>query len=104
MHTSEQEPRLPVSDNCVLKKSGKCLRKNSVITCSRNLCGYQKDKVFSSSPRTLPELKKRIKESCSQVTTGMINRVVKNFVLGLQVVRELQGAHIEHVMHNATHM
>ena len=80
------------------EKSGQGLRRNSVITCSRTL----KDKVFSSAPRTLPEL--RIKESCAQVTRGMLTSVVQNFVLRLQAVRESQGTHIKHVIHNATHM
>jgi hypothetical protein len=72
--------------------------------CDYFLWGYLKDKVFSSAPRTLPELKERIKESCARVTRGMLTRIVENFVLCLQVVREFQGAHIKHVIHNATHM
>jgi len=60
--------------------------------------------VFSSAPRALPELKESIKESCAQVTRGMLIRVVQNFALRLQAVRESQGAHIEHVIHNAAHM
>jgi len=72
--------------------------------CDYFLWGYLKDKVFSSAPRTLPELKERIKESCAQVTRGMLTRVVQNFVLRLQAVWESQGAHIEHVIHNATHL
>ena len=72
--------------------------------CDYFLWGYLKDKVFSSAPRTLPQLKEKIKESCAQVTGGMLTRVVQNFVLLLQAVRESQGAHIEHVIHNATHM
>jgi hypothetical protein len=73
-------------------------------SCDCFLWGYLKDKVFSSAPRTLPELKEKIKSSCAQVTTGMLTRVVQNFVLCLQAVRESQGAHIEHVIHNATHL
>jgi len=42
--------------------------------------------VFSSAPRTLPELKERIKESCAQVIRGMLTHVVQNFVLCLQAV------------------
>ena len=57
-----------------------------------------KDKVFSSAPGTLPELKERIKESCAQVTRGMLTRVVQNFVLRLRMVRESQGAYIEQVI------
>jgi hypothetical protein len=68
------------------------------------LWDYLKDKVFGSAPRSLPELKKRIKESCAQVTRGRLTRVVQNFVLRLQAVREFQGAHIKHAIHNATHM
>jgi len=52
----------------------------------------------------LPELKERMKGSCAQVTRGMLTRGVQNFVLRLQAVWESQGAHIEHVTHNATHM
>jgi len=70
--------------------------------CDYFLWGYLKDKVFSSAPRNLPELKERIKESCAQVTRGMLTFVVQNFLLGLQAVRESQGAPIEHVSHNAT--
>ena len=66
--------------------------------------GLSEEKVFSSAPRILPELKERIKESCAQVTRGMLTRVVQNFVLRLEAVREFQGAHIEHVIHNAYHM
>jgi hypothetical protein len=36
--------------------------------CDYFLWGYLKDKVFSSAPGTLPELKESIKESCAQVT------------------------------------
>jgi hypothetical protein len=73
-------------------------------SCDYFLWGYLKDKVFRSAPRTLLDLKERIKESCAQVTRGMLSRVVQNFVLRLQAVRESQGAHIEHLIHNATHM
>ena len=62
--------------------------------CAYFFWGYLKDKVFSSAPRILPELKERIKESCAQVTRGMLTRVVQNIVLRLQAVRECQGAHI----------
>ena len=90
------------------EKSGQGSRTNSVITCSRTLtlflCGYLKDKVFNSAPRTLPELKEKVKENCAQVTRGKLTRVVQKFLLCLQEVREFQGAHIEHVIHNATHM
>ena len=86
------------------EKSGQVLRRNSVITCSRNLWDYLKDKVFSSASRTLSELKERIKESCAQVTRGIISGVAQNFVLRLQWVRESQGTHIEHVIHKAIHM
>jgi len=72
--------------------------------CDYFLWGYLKDKVFGSAPRSLPELKKRIKESCTRVTRGMLARVVENFLLRLQAVREFQGAYIKHVIHNATHM
>ena len=59
--------------------------------CDYFLWGYLKDKVFSSAPRTLPELKERIKESCAQVTRGMLICTVQNFLLGLQAVRESKG-------------
>ena len=72
--------------------------------CDYFLWGYLKDKVFSIAPRTLPELEERIKESCVLVTRGMPTCVVQYFVLRLQGLRESQGAHIEHVIHNTTHM
>jgi hypothetical protein len=118
-HASVQDPCLPVSDNCVLRKADKVsdgIRWSLAAEPSHsgthlvlNLCdyllwGYLKDKVFSSAPWTLPELKERIKESCVQVTRGMLTHVVQNFALRLQAVRESQGAHIAHVIHNATHM
>jgi hypothetical protein len=62
--------------------------------CDYFLWGYLKDKVFISAPRILPELKERIKKICAQVTRGMLTRVVQNFVLCLQAVRESQGVHI----------
>jgi hypothetical protein len=71
--------------------------------CDYFLWGYLKDKVFSSALRTPPELNKRIKESCAHVRSGMLTSAVQNFVLRRQAVRESQGAHIEHVIHNATH-
>ena len=58
--------------------------------CDSFIWGGLKDKVFSV-PRTLPELKERFKESCAQVTRRMVTRVVQNFVLCLQVVRESPG-------------
>jgi hypothetical protein len=72
--------------------------------CDYFLGGYLEDKVFSSAPWTLPELKESVKVSCAQVTRGMLTRVAQNFVLRLQAVWEYQGAHIEHVIHNAAHM
>jgi hypothetical protein len=118
-HASVQDPCLPVSDNCVLRKLEKVcggVRWSVAAEPSHPgthlvlnpsdyfLGGYLKDKVFSSAPRTLPELKEKNKASCAQVTRGMLTRIVQNFVLRLQAVRECQGAHIEHVIHNATHM
>jgi len=78
-------------------------RSPDLNTCDYFLWGYLKD-LFSSAPRTLPELKEMIKESCAQVTRGMLTRVVQNFLLRLQAVRESQGSHIEHVIHSATNM
>jgi hypothetical protein len=72
--------------------------------CGYFLWGYLKNEVSSSAPRTLPELKERIKEICVQVTRGMLTHVVQNFLLRLQAVQQFQGAHMEHVIHNATHM
>ena len=72
--------------------------------CDYFLQCYLKEKVFSSAPQTLPELKEMSKESCAQVTRGMYTHVVQNFVLCLQVVWESQEAHINHVIHNANHM
>jgi hypothetical protein len=54
--------------------------------------GLSEAQVFSSAPRTLPELKERIKESCAEVTRGMLTRVAQNCVLCLQAVRESQRA------------
>jgi len=59
---------------------------------------------LGSAPRTLPELKEGTKENWAQVTRGMLTRVGQKFVLRLQEVLESQGTHIEHVIHNATHM
>jgi hypothetical protein len=116
-HASIQDPCLPVSDNCVPRKVDKVCEgirwslaaepSHSGTHLVLNPCdylGYLKDKVFSSAPRSLPELKERIKKSCAQVRRGMLTHVVHNFVLRLQAVRESQEAHIEHVIHNATHM
>jgi hypothetical protein len=72
--------------------------------CDYFLWGYLKDKMFSSAPWTLSEPKERINEICMQVTRGMLNHIAQNFVLRLQAVREPQKAHIEHVIHNVTHM
>jgi len=118
-HASVQDPCLAVPDNCVPRKVDKVcggIRWSLaaepshsgldlvLYPCDYFLWGYLKDKVFSSARRTLPELKERIKESCAQVTRGMLTRVLQNFVLRLQAVWESQGAHIEHVIHKATHM
>jgi hypothetical protein len=118
-HASVQDPCLPVSANCVPRKVDKVcggirwwlaaepsLSGTHLILnpCDYFLWGYLKDIVFSSDPRTLPELKERIKESCAQITRGMLTCIVQNFVLRLQAVRKSQGAHIEHVIHNTTHM
>ena len=46
--------------------------------CDYFLWSYLKDKVFSSAPRTLSELKEWIKESGAQVTRGMLTRVLQN--------------------------
>jgi len=118
-HASVQDPCLPVSDNCLPGKADKVCggiqwslaaepshsRTHLVLNpCDYFLWGYLKDKVLCSAPRTLPELKEGIKENWAQVTRGMLTRVFQKFVLLFQAVLESQGAHIEHVTHNATHM
>jgi len=118
-HASVQDPCLPVSDNCVPRKADKVcggIRWSPAAEpshsgthlilnpCDYFLWGYLKDKVFSSAPQTLPELKEKVKKSCAQVTRGMLTRVVQNLVLHLQAVRESQGSYIKHIIHNATHM
>jgi len=88
------------------QKSGQGLVRNSVITSSRTLTlflwGYLKEKVFSSAPWTLPALKERIKLFTDHKRNA--HSCCTELVLHLQAVRESQEAHIEHVIHNATHV
>jgi hypothetical protein len=110
-HASVQDPCLPVSDNCVLRKVDKVyggIRRSLAVEPLHsgshlvlNPCDYF---LWGYLTAVLPELKERIKESCAQVIRGMLTRIVQNFALRLQAVRESQGTHIEHVIHNATHM
>jgi hypothetical protein len=101
------------------EKSGQGLRRNSIITCSRTLTiwntfGFKSVWLLllelsagQSIQQCSPNSARTEGQDQGKLCTGHkrnAHRVLQNFVLRLQAVWESQGAHIEHVIHNATHM
>lgn len=67
--------------------------------CDYFLWGYLKDEVYRGSPRTVEEVKARIRTKISEITTETLRDVIGNFESRLHAVIEKEGAHIEQYLH-----
>ncbi|KAG4075258.1 hypothetical protein HA402_003049 [Bradysia odoriphaga] len=63
--------------------------------CDFFLWGYLKSKAYMNRPKTIDELKAEILRSATNVSSEMLDRVVKNFKKRLVAVVQSQGRHIE---------
>ncbi|KAI6646359.1 hypothetical protein LOD99_9230 [Oopsacas minuta] len=61
------------------------------------LWGYLKDRVYSTKPRTISELKENIKE-IRKIPTTVCKNVMNNLVVRLKKCTELKGGHLEHLL------
>ena len=62
------------------------------------LWGFLKDRVYATKPRTLGELKKKIREEMRSISRTTCKSVMQNFVLRLEKCANLNGCHLEHVL------
>lgn len=62
------------------------------------LWGYMKDRIYQNSPKTIPQLKKNIRDVVKGIERPILKSVMQNFALRLKNVVDRKGAHIEHVI------
>ena len=62
------------------------------------LWGFLKDKVYSTKPRNILELKKRITDEIRAIKPAVLRDVMQNFTLRLKKCLERRGGHLEHMM------
>jgi len=66
--------------------------------CDYFLWGYLKDKVYAEKIRDIEHLKKRITDEINNIPTGMLRRVVSNFLTRIKVVADQEGGHCQHIL------
>ena len=62
------------------------------------LWGYLKDRVYQERPRTLEQLKEKIRTEVNGITRATLQKVMSNFKLRLELCKEKVGGHLEHLM------
>ena len=62
------------------------------------LWGYLKDRVYREKPRTLNDLKKKIKMEIRTIKPTVFKDVMNNFCVRLKKYNDLNGAHFEHLI------
>lgn len=62
------------------------------------LWGYLKDRVYQDKPKTLTELKEKITDECKAIKPDVFKSVMNNFCLRLKKCKDLNGAHLEHLL------
>lgn len=62
------------------------------------LWGYLKDRVYTSKPRTIEELKSNITKEIKGISQETCKRVIQNFAVRIRECGNLQGGHMEHIL------
>lgn len=73
-------------------------RSPDITPCDFFLWGFVKSKVYDTQPANIPELKKRIQQAFTLITSDMRQRVMEAYVNRLHQIIENGGSHIE--VHN----
>jgi len=63
------------------------------------LWGKVKDKVYKNKPKTLPELKAKIKTTIEEIPESELRSVIDNFEKRLRLTISKNGEHVEDVLH-----
>ena len=64
------------------------------------LWGYLKSRVYETRPRDLEELKTRIREEFSKISTATLKKVYQNFVKRLKDCLAQKGRHLKDVIYH----
>ena len=62
------------------------------------LWGFLKDRVYTTKPRTISELKENIRGEIRKIPSSVCKDVMNNFVVWLKKCTELKGGHLEHLL------
>ena len=62
------------------------------------LWGYLKDRVYQEKPRTLSQLKTKIRKEVKAIKPEVLKDVMNNFCVRLKKCKDLKGGHLEHVL------
>lgn len=63
------------------------------------LWGYVKDKVYKENPKTITELKNKIKSTIEQIPSQMLSDSIGSFERRLRMLIHTKGEHIENILH-----
>ena len=70
-------------------------RSPDLSPCDFFLWGAIKDKVYKAKPRTIEDLKEKIKTAFNEIDTRTLQLVLENYVKRLQKCVTIEGAHVE---------
>ena len=62
------------------------------------LWGFLKDRVYSSKPGTISDLKRNIEKEIAEITPDMLNRVMGNFKKRLNICIDNNGSHLKDIL------
>jgi hypothetical protein len=69
-----------------------------LTVCDFFLWGYLKIKVFSHRPRSIDELKARIREEIDGISIEMLQRAMRNLRMRLEECLRREGGHLEDIV------
>lgn len=90
-----------VFPNRVISRNGAIpwpARSPDLTACDFFLWGYLKNKVFRERPRTLEELKARIRQEIERIPQQMLRNVMDNFRKRLQECIDRNGRHLNNII------
>jgi hypothetical protein len=62
------------------------------------LWGYLKDRVYSTKPRSIAELKRNIRNEIKKIDQDTCKKVIQNFAVRVRECGKLHGGHLEHIL------
>ncbi|KAI6648262.1 hypothetical protein LOD99_12071 [Oopsacas minuta] len=62
------------------------------------LWGYLKDRVYKDRPKTITDLKQKIKDEVKGIKRSVLESVMENFTLRMQKCKNQSGCHLEHLL------